>query len=587
VLFAQDGMLLSCEDGVALPAGEYLALAPKEAAGDLLKRRGVHEIEAFPVSPVGWWGWKGWRLRLDAGTDLDPYVIESASPAATWEMEPPPKYEVVWRESLPVYLGHVPRLFINDPAAFTSAVLEVAREPAGGAVDYQFPAGEVGGVPLRCEAGRYFLDLSAVPELAECYGTLRLTCRPRGQPEAAPLTSRFVHLPQMQVTYVTDPVHPEEARAALVRGSARDLADIVEAAETEMRRDQDGFVLCARAPQASPGVTARLPRSGAVLRIRIPATRVGRITQGQGFDGWRRLPLHDLDLGAAELGDRLRVELHEEPLLEEGQLMCRLVGGGVVAAGRSIYAAPAVHFFEIELHRWRDGFELRCGGTVQVRGRDRWLDLVQLKARRDREKPPVIVDERGRLLRALEGALEAGDRSEALSLAEQCRDRAIGSNATPVDQEMMAVAAGRAFFVLAADVEDLRRADACLTRLDKRPDLPEAYVLRQTIALRIGARSGHIRSLSSDHIDRSRRNLLDYPQKQVFLGECWYHLARGAAGPTHGAWQSCVELADAYLTMPGTPSPERTEAELLRARGGRPGASGDRTYDRRGSLAGD
>lgn len=39
------------------------------------------------------------------------------------------------------------------------------------------------------------------------------------------------------------------------------------------------------------------------------------------------------------------VELHEEPLLEDGHLCCRLVGGDMVAAGRSIYAADAVHFF--------------------------------------------------------------------------------------------------------------------------------------------------------------------------------------------------------------------------------------------------
>jgi hypothetical protein len=564
VLFAQDGTLISCEEGVALAAGEYLALAPKEEAGQLFKRRGVHEIEAFPGPPVGWWGWKACRVRLEAGADMAPYLVDSAGHAATWELEPPPKYEVVWRESLPVYLGQVPRLFVSDPAAFTGAVLEATREPAG-AVDRLFAVGDVGGVPLRNEAGRYFLDLAASPNLAGWYGTLRLTCRPPDQPDAAPLTARFVYLPQMQVTYVRDPIHPDQARAALVGEPAQELGDLVADAGTVMRRDAAGLVLCASTPHLSPGVTARFSRSGAVLRLRIPATRVGRITEGQGFDGWRPPPLDDLDLGAAELGDRLRVELHEEPFLEEGQLMCRLVGGGMVAAGRSIYAANAVHFFEIDLHRWRDGFDLRAGGMVQVRGRDHWIDLARLKGHPEQETPPVIVDERGRLLDALEAALEAGDRNEVLRLAEQCREQATGPNATPVDQEMMALAAGRAFLVVADDVEELRRADACLTGLDDRSDLPEAYVLHQTIGLRIGARSGHTRSLSSDDIDRSRRYLADFPQKQVFLAECWYHLARGTGGPTHGAWQSCLERADAYLTTPGTPCPERREAEVLRA----------------------
>ena len=303
-LFAPDGTLLSYECGVALPAGEYLALTTKHAADDLLNRSGVYLLEAFPTHPVGWWGWTGWHLRLDAAADLAPYLVESSTPAATWELETPPEHEVVWREQLPVYLGQAPRLFVSDPAAFTGAVVEAASELAG-AADRLFAVGGAGGVPLRSEAGRHFLDLNAVPELAEWYGTLRLTCRPPDQPDAAPLTSRFVHLPEIQATYVTDPIHPDQASAVLIRGPEQELAGLVADANTEMRRQTEGLVLYARTPHTSPGVSARFSRSGATLRLRIPVTRAERITEGHGSDGWQLPPLNDLDLEAAELGDLL------------------------------------------------------------------------------------------------------------------------------------------------------------------------------------------------------------------------------------------------------------------------------------------
>ena len=199
-----------------------------------------------------------------------------------------------------------------------------------------------------------------------------------------------------------------------------------------------------------------------------------------------------------------------------------------------------------------------------MRGRDRWLDLARLKGRPEHVRPLVIVDERSRFLSVLETALESGERSEALRLAEQCWEKTKAPNATAIDREMLALAAGRTLLIVAADVEGLQRADACLTGLDDRPDLPEAYVLHQTISLRIAARSEQSQTLSSDDIDRFRRRLPDFPQEQIFLAECWYHFARGSRGSADGAWQSCLKCADAYMKIPGTPATERRAAELLR-----------------------
>jgi hypothetical protein len=192
VLFAPEGTLLGCEEGSLLSVGEYLALVRKEAAEQLLRRRGVTGEERIPFTPVGWHGWQGWRLQLAAGADVAPYVVENATTTA-WELEQPPASEVVWRERLPVYVGHWPRIYISDPGAFAGAVLEVAHEPYGH-VAHLLPVGEPGGIPLSSDGEQAFLDLPAAGALAGCHGTLRLTCRPPVRPDASPLVARLVRV---------------------------------------------------------------------------------------------------------------------------------------------------------------------------------------------------------------------------------------------------------------------------------------------------------------------------------------------------------------------------------------------------------
>src|SRR5207253_9900132 len=96
-------------------------------------------------------------------------------------------------------------------------------------------------------------------------------------------------------------------------------------------------------------------------------------------------------LSTIEAGDRLRIELHAEPALEDGRLLCRLVGGDEIAAGWLIGAGGPVWQFEVELHRWRDGFGLTSGGRIQARTRGRWADIVLL---REREEPAAPVPPR-------------------------------------------------------------------------------------------------------------------------------------------------------------------------------------------------
>src|SRR5262249_23545611 len=159
----------------------------------------------------------------------------------------------------------------------------------------------------------------------------------------------------------------------------------------------------------------KLTRHEAAVRVRVPATRLGLVTEGSGFLGWQEPPLSDLDLSTIKTGDRLRIELHEEPALEDSRLLCRLVGGDEIAAGRLVGSGGPVWQFEVELHRWRDGFGLTSGGTIQARTRGRWADIVLLREREEptpSESPPKPVSERTRLVLALEKALAREDRAE-------------------------------------------------------------------------------------------------------------------------------------------------------------------------------
>lgn len=565
VLFAVDGTMLGIAGDSPLSEGDYLALVRRESAHHLFQRRGVRQAERIDIAPVGWHGWQGWRLRLDGGADIAPYVVEVGTAPATWTMEPPPESSVQWRETLPVYLGCWPRLVLTSAKAFTGANLQVDRETAIGPKVF-LPINARGGVPISTVGDQSELDLGAVAALQHVYGNVCLTCTPPSQPSAPALTARFIRLPQMRLTYTSDPKQFDQALAVRVQGSTEVLAPIDPGDDTELISEDDGIVLRAKMPHESPGVSARLAPHDAMLRVRIPSTRLGLVTEANGFMGWCQPPLVDLDLSTVEVRDRLRIELHETPVLEQGRLVCRLVGGDEVAAGWAIGGNGPIWQFEIELHRWRDTFGLTAGGVIQVRTLHRWLDVVRL---RERDVPAVQVSQpepvgkRAQLLAALEEALTNEDRAEVRKVAVKCHEHLSETGEQPLDRELLLLALARAF--AAGAPVDLHESERLLAELGQRTDLPEAEILRRTVNLRLTAHGGNVWRLLFDQVNELTSDLVDIPQALLFRAECWYQFARHTQDPTEGGWRSCLELANQCLTRAGTRPAERRTAQVLHA----------------------
>lgn len=573
VLFGANGTLAGCE-GEVHHAGEYLALVPADSRAPFFLRRGVRAIERVPVAPAGWRGWEGWHVALAPNADLAPYRVEAGGATLGWELEPPSTPDVIWREPHPVWVSAWPRVFVSAPAGFEGAVLEVYRD--GGTDAGHEPLRVVVGrdIPVADEAGseRWFIDLSRSKALGQVFGTVRLECRLPAYPDHPPLQARLVRLPALKARYVPDPAAPDRFTAVELAVSGSPSLKVVPEGDTEVGPGAGGVVLRAKQPVNSPGVTARLPQYRATLRVRVPTTRAGLIAPDRGFTGWQTLPINGLDLAKVGVHDKLRVELHEPPCTEDGQLLCRLLGGCEVAAGSPLREQSALNAFEIDLHRWRDTLGLSAQGVVQVRGRNQWVELTRLKelppeAATTPPAPTVAVSgDRGRLVLKLEASLNQADSAGVIRLAGECLDRAGRPSATAIDRELLPLAAARALILVAVSAEPLQQARDCLVGLAGRDDLGEARLLRETALLRLSCRSEGGELMSRERISRMEHGLAECPRKLLLLAECHYHMARDSRCEPEACWRSCAELSDRYLASraAGRDLPERGEAMLMR-----------------------
>lgn len=568
VLFDPDGTLL-CEDDVQVRAGEFLSLVRVDSCSTLLKKRGVQTLERVPVGPAGWRGWEGWRLRLDGGVTFGPYTVEDYQDTASWDVEAPPPFPVRWRESHPVWVGTWPRLYVNLPDPFVGAVLEVTREDIGlAATRLQcFRIGEEVPFAVDSATGRTYVSLAGVPGLSGVFGTLRLECRLPTASDEPPLCARLVRVPDLAMRYVPDPGAPNAALAVEIKGGGQLVGPMTAEADTGIVNTGASVIVRACQPVSSPGVAVRLEEHQLTLRLRVPSARACLITPDRGFSGWQPLPVEALDLSSVGVQDRLRVELHEPPITEAGQLFCRIVGGGEVVAGEELQALGPVHAFEVELHRWRDSLGFLAEGTIQLRGHRHWIDLAKLKNRSVSQTPaPTALSPRGQLLQTVDASLAAADEQKAARLAGECLELARSSKGNVVDRELLPIAAARALIAGASEKGALQRAAECLVGLADRPDLPEARALRETAVLRLAAREPTHEPMSRDRLQQFEEQLPECGRKALFLAECYYQFARDAHGVVDGCWRSCLEYADSCLnSLPtATAVPEREEAELLR-----------------------
>jgi hypothetical protein len=581
VLFSTSGELLPCEEGEIHPSGEYLALLRAEKRAEFFCRKGIHEAERIPVAPAGWHGWEGWQIQLSAGADIGPYEIHDFDGAASWEPAAPPRSEIIWREATPVWVDSWPRIYLSDPRAFKGAILKVQQEGTSnsGSQLQHLIVGKDIPIVTDDESQRDFLILDGVSPLAGLFGALRLECRLPMCPDQRPLGIRLIRIPSIQFRYVPDPKASDRAMAVELTSAKLRRDSVIPDADTEVCSETDAaIVLRAREPVSSPAVTVRLSEYLATVRIRVPVTRASLITARNGFTGWRLLPIDALDFAEVSVHDRVRVELHEPPFTEDGQLLCRLVGVGEVAAGSSLEELAGLNVFEVDLHRWRDSLGMAAQGTVQVRGRKLWIDLAGLKvlkvlpvaAQHPVSQPVLVLNPRNQIIQELETALESGSLDDVVRLARKCFATARLPGSSPIDRELLSLAAGRALILTAAGPEHFEQGIDFLSDLFNRQDLSEVQLLREIADLRLNSRSpDRILPISRDAIYRLQKALPDSPRKQLLIAEGHYHLARDTQLSASGCWRTCIELSDSYLNCPSTghDSPERCEARLLRELG--------------------
>lgn len=543
ILFSSDGRLIDLGADNGLSPGEYLALVPVPAMQEAKSLTGVTIVDTVDFEPVGWEEYRGLRVELASDAHVPPYRVEASDRAIDWKMDAPPDYGVRFLSALPVWVGHWPLFCLSDADAFSSAIVEIDSHGhlAAGRSSFHLTVGR--DVTIRSCDGEAVLDLSAASNTSDVYGRLQITCRLPSYPDLPPLVAEVLRAPVAEFAYVEDP--RQRRRASAVRISTRER--IEPTIDSELLQVETSIILRSRNPLESPAASFAFPEAGLQLDVRVPVTRV-RYVSREGLGPWCDPPLN-IALRNIRLDDCLRVELHQPALLEDGQLLCRLVGGAEVAAGKP---TELLHTYVIPLHRWRDDSRLAAGGVVQVRSHREWIDIACLEPAIFTQRPTEMqapperkLSERQRSILELEDALARDDRGLALRLAEALARRSCSNTAARIDSELLPYYAARAHVYLG----NIDRAEGILTSVAGRTDLQEAQILRSTIDLRIG------RLPSRDDLKtrscQIRNQVTECPQKHTLLAEFDYHYA-SQPGRANAIWGDCLHTADVAASMSET-----------------------------------
>ena len=513
VLFYPSGQLIPV-GGDALPAGEYLALVRPGAGSPKDTGTGV-AWEEPEDAPDRWRGWRGWRVGLTAGAVLGTYAV--AADAAAWEAEPPTDAAVEWAEPWPVYVGRLPRVFVTDAGNLSGAVVAVGRADAP---PLFLRAGT--DIPLAAESGRTVLDLPATTALRECYGRVRVACRPPARCDSPPLTLDFVRLPDVGVSYEGN-------------GAAFDVRvvwneprrDLTPGPVTLVLPDAAGCVLRATDPAAAPVVVGHAADRG-TIRVRVPVTR-GGVTSAEGeFRAWHPLPLPPIDLREVGPGEKLRLEFRDPPpTTGSGELVFRTPDGADAYLGKE----EGPRTFAVPLVRLRDAFR-GSAGPVQVRGEGVWTDVFPLPGTQSEIVPPA---------------------NPTLAQLDADIATARSRDVSPGKGEARAIAAARAVLVM-PEARDRRAAvEELLAPLANRPDLPEAAALATLLALHRDPPGAPTR----------QAGVPTCPESLLVRAEEEYHFARTRRGGVPAAWRSCQELCEQVARTAPQFCLARSDAVLL------------------------
>ena len=342
---------------------------------------------------------------------------------------------------------------------------------------------------------------------------------------------KFVHLPDLVIRYVPDPVMPTQARAVEIEGRGITLQALGES-----------VLVCrnmvrAQAPERSPEVEVYLVLDRSPVRIRlpirVPVTRV-RIRDREHLGEWQ-LPPMEIDLAGVRREARLEAQFHTPPELVDDELFCYLLSGRPVAGGKP---SKKPGTFDIALANWNDYPGPDARDAVRVRCEDGWITLALLKGRENRRPTATPPEPMGlKLARDIDDALLATDWSRALDLADRAAERSSLPSYPTAYREILAVHSARAY-LLAGKYE---KADAVLKALGERKDLPEALLLAAQRRLRSNSADAAALTDLANHMDEWP----PCPQKDLAQAECYYRMSKLCdVGANNGCLKDALDLVE-------------------------------------------
>ena len=219
------------------------------------------------------------------------------------------------------------------------------------------------------------------------------------------------------------------------------------------------------------------------------------------------------------------VELHLKPPTEDGRLVTRSPGNGELFVGVSCDEGGRAHLFEIELHRWRDGFGPQANGPLQVRGESGWIDLAYVcPGPAPPPLPPPPPPWWRQWIDELNQAVASGDSTAVELLARRCLDRSAWPLQSVVAADLLAPA------VACATLAILSAPEAYSAPRGPGPpgrssDLPDAQILDLILAFRSALSPRDDGRWTPNNLGRLTAEIPKERGRDLLLAEAYYRYA--------------------------------------------------------------
>jgi hypothetical protein len=540
VLFDSQGKLVDAEE--ELSSGDYLVLeAPDPEGVPLEDLRGVTLIEEFDFEPWGWEGWTGHLLCLNPGVRLGAYRISGQRHAIEWKLEQAENSEVDFSQPTPVFTGRWPRILIStsDELLLHDARVVVEENYSRKKVTLPLTVNASVTSPddlLIEEEDEFILDLNRARDIAGLSGIFEVRLFLSSQPRSSDLEPiQFVALPDTQLGYVEDPIHPQESRALLVETQASAIAD----ERCRIEREENGRYFISsedpiREPMANFTLTFSSPKIEIPLSVRLPTSRAAVLSREDRVPDWKPLPIQ-VSLFDIHLNSRIKLELCDAPETSvSDELVCRRPDGQLLIAGKQSGNSSA---FYIPLYNWQENIGIQTSTQIQVSCGDRWIPLADVQGRGEnrtpRPEPPVeIVDPYQQLMQELDECVV--DQQQAMRVFEKIRGLLEEQNCPAWFADLFQIRVVRSHLFWG----ELDKAQDRLDDLREKESLAGDVERFETL---IRLRSETLDEYGILEAERVISNWEEGPEKQLARAECAYRLSRVGSGG-RGGLDACARI---------------------------------------------